>query len=182
MTPHSASDSRTLSYRNLHGREIEAVLPVLARLRIDVFREFPYLYDGDLAYEEAYLRSYIDAAECLVVLLEDDEGDVVGATTGLPMTLADPAFRVPFEKAGHDLDGIFYFGESIILPAHRGQGAGGCFLIVASNTLGTMDMRSPHSVRSIVLSTIHAAHMLIGLLIPFGPGVATSGILNFAAN
>jgi hypothetical protein len=38
------------------GRDVLAHLPDIARLRIEVFREYPYLYDGDRAYEERYLR------------------------------------------------------------------------------------------------------------------------------
>eukprot|EP01031_Cornospumella_fuschlensis_P048144 gene48144-58971_t len=36
-------------------QSVADVLPALARLRITVFRDFPYLYDGDPAYEAAYL-------------------------------------------------------------------------------------------------------------------------------
>ena len=42
----------------LRGADLEAVIDDLARLRISVFRDWPYLYDGDLAYERAYLAPY----------------------------------------------------------------------------------------------------------------------------
>ncbi|MFP5511018.1 MAG: GNAT family N-acetyltransferase, partial [Alphaproteobacteria bacterium] len=35
----------------LTGAGLEAALDDVARLRIAVFRDWPYLYDGDLAYE-----------------------------------------------------------------------------------------------------------------------------------
>ena len=38
------------------GEEIEYAIDDLARLRIEVFADFPYLYDGDLVYEAQYLR------------------------------------------------------------------------------------------------------------------------------
>ena len=44
-----------LDVKSLVGEEISAVLPDLARLRIVVFRDWPYLYDGTLEYEEKYL-------------------------------------------------------------------------------------------------------------------------------
>jgi GNAT superfamily N-acetyltransferase len=115
-----------LKYRELRGPEIVPFLPQLARLRIEVFREYPYLYDGDLSYEEAYLKTYVEAPDCLVVLLEVDDR-VVGATTGLPMPSADPEFHKPFRQAGIEIDQIFYFGESVILPDYRGHGAGNVF-------------------------------------------------------
>ncbi len=41
--------------RQLHGQELGPWLDVLGKLRIRVFREFPYLYDGSLEYERDYL-------------------------------------------------------------------------------------------------------------------------------
>jgi hypothetical protein len=35
--------------------------------------------------------------------------------------------REPFEQAGHDLERLFYFGESVLLPAWRGRGIGHAF-------------------------------------------------------
>lgn len=93
----------------------------LARLRITVFREFPYLYDGTLEYEERYLRTYLECAESVVVLACDGEL-VVGASTGLPLAAETEEFRRPFHAAGYDVARIFYCGESILLPAYRGRG------------------------------------------------------------
>ena len=39
-----------MELRTLTGRALDAVLDDLARLRIKVFADFPYLYDGDFAY------------------------------------------------------------------------------------------------------------------------------------
>ena len=36
----------------LTGTALGQVLPDLARLRITVFRDWPYLYEGTLAYEQ----------------------------------------------------------------------------------------------------------------------------------
>ena len=44
-----------LDVKSLVGEEMKAVLPDLARLRIIVFRDWPYLYDGTLEYEQEYL-------------------------------------------------------------------------------------------------------------------------------
>jgi len=113
----------SFTYEELHGEALRPFLRDLGRLRIAVFREYPYLYDGDLAYEEHYLETYVRSPRSLVVLLRAD-GRLVGATTGLPMTDEAPEFQAPFLAAGYDLDEIFYFGESIILPEFRGHGAG----------------------------------------------------------
>ena len=39
------------------GASLREALPGLPQLRIEVFREFPYLYDGTLDDEEGYLKS-----------------------------------------------------------------------------------------------------------------------------
>src|SRR5690242_19351414 len=54
-----ASDaSPAIRIERATGAAIEGYLDVLAALRIRVFREYPYLYDGSLAYEQEYLASY----------------------------------------------------------------------------------------------------------------------------
>ncbi len=115
--------SSPFTYEELHGEAIRPHLRELGGLRIAVFREYPYLYDGDLDYEERYLETYVRSPRSLVVLLRH-EGRLVGATTCLPMGDESPEFQAPFLAAGYDLGEVFYFGESIILPECRGQGAG----------------------------------------------------------
>lgn len=98
-------------------------LPDAARLRITVFREYPYLYDGDEEAERDYLAGYADCpGSVFVVALA--AGGVVGISTGLPLASADAAFREPFDHAGMDADGWFYFGESVLDKAWRGRGIG----------------------------------------------------------
>ena len=115
--------SDSLTIRRLTGSdpELRAFLPDLARLRIEVFRDFPYLYDGTVEYEEKYLETYTDCPESIVVLVLDGDR-AVGATTGLPMDAETEEFRKPFVEAGHDPSRIFYCAESVLLPAYRGRG------------------------------------------------------------
>ena len=115
--------SDSLTIRRLTGSdpELRAFLPDLARLRIEVFRDFPYLYDGTVEYEEKYLETYTECPESIVVLVLDGE-KAVGATTGLPMDAETEEFRKPFVEAGHDPARIFYCAESVLLPAYRGRG------------------------------------------------------------
>ena len=116
-------DQRVFSYHEVQDSEIRPLIDEIGNLRIKVFREFPYLYDGNLTYERKYLEVYARSARSLVVLLKADD-EIVGATTALPMTDEIPEFQAPFLKAGYDLNDIYYFGESIILRGYRGSGAG----------------------------------------------------------
>ncbi len=49
--------------RPVTGIAVEPWLDALAQLRIAVFRDYPYLYDGDLSYE----RRYLDRMPSLIV-------------------------------------------------------------------------------------------------------------------
>ncbi len=99
------------------------LLPELARLRVCVFREFPYLYEGNPAYEQAYLRTYAEASGAAVIVALDGE-HVAGASTCLPLSLETANVQKPFLEAGEDVSKIFYFGESVLEAPYRGRGIG----------------------------------------------------------
>jgi len=115
-----------LRLERLSGEKLNQYIPELARLRIQVFRDWPYLYDGDLAYEEKYLRTYIEAPNSVIVLAFDGD-KVVGASTGIPLKHETDEVKAPFIDAGYDVEQIFYCGESVLISDYRGQGAGVAF-------------------------------------------------------
>jgi len=109
------------TFRRYSGAAVAAHVDELARLRIEVFREFPYLYDGDEDYERHYLQTYVKSPRSLVVLVH--EGDLlVGATTALPMADETPEFQRPFVERGYDVNRVFYCGESVLRRDYRGRG------------------------------------------------------------
>lgn len=108
------------------GPEISPWLADVARLRIDVFRAWPYLYEGSVDYERKYLAAYAESRDSLFVLAFDD-GAVVGASTGLPLADDTVEFHEPFAAQGIAVESVFYFGESVLLPAYRGRGLGHTF-------------------------------------------------------
>jgi GNAT superfamily N-acetyltransferase len=113
----------TLRLTTVTGDALRPHLADVARLRIAVFREWPYLYDGDAGYEERYLRRYA-AAPGATVVLAFDGARVIGASTCLPLAEETEAVTAPFRAAGWDLARVFYFGESVVLREYRGRGAG----------------------------------------------------------
>ncbi|WP_273151709.1 GNAT family N-acetyltransferase [Methylophaga thiooxydans] len=115
-----------LRLERLSGDKLNHFIPELAQLRIQVFRDWPYLYDGDLAYEEKYLKTYIEAPDSVIVLAFDGD-KVVGASTGIPLQHETDEVKAPFIAAGYDVSKIFYCGESVLLSEYRGQGAGVAF-------------------------------------------------------
>ncbi|WP_135467222.1 GNAT family N-acetyltransferase [Crenalkalicoccus roseus] len=112
-----------LRLETVSGAAIAPLLPALARLRIAVFREWPYLYEGDMAYEERYLASYATSPGAALVVAFDGE-EPVGVSTCQPMQEAAAEFRRALAGAGLDPARFCYFGESVLLPAWRGRGAG----------------------------------------------------------
>lgn len=118
----------------LTGADLADALPDVARLRIEVFRAFPYLYDGDPAYEEDYLKVYRDS-DAAIVVGAFDGARLVGAATGTPMEDHADEFGAALSGTGLDLKSIFYCAESVLLPDYRGQGIGHRFF----------DMREDHA-------------------------------------
>jgi GNAT superfamily N-acetyltransferase len=107
----------------LTGDALARALPELARLRIEVFREFPYLYDGSLDYEQRYLKTYAETPGSVIV--GAFAGDrFIGAATALPMRGEPENVTGPLRAAGYDVDTLFYFGESVLQKAWRGRGIG----------------------------------------------------------
>lgn len=116
----------SLGVEAVRGALVQPYLAELARLRIAVFREWPYLYSGNEAYEAAYLEAYALSAGSVFVLARDGER-IVGASSGLPLADDAAAFQQPLQRAGFDVDRVFYFGESVLLPDYRGRGLGHAF-------------------------------------------------------
>lgn len=112
-----------LTYRALKGDALLAVLDDLARLRITVFRDFPYLYDGTMDYERTYMRTYVDSETAILVGAFDGD-KLVGAATGTMMADHAEEFAMPLAEAGLKIEDCFYCAESVLLTEYRGQGAG----------------------------------------------------------
>ncbi len=105
------------------GADIKEVVPDLARLRMNVFREFPYLYEGSLEYETQYLQTYLECPQSLIAVVRDGSS-IVGASSALPLEAEVAALQQPFNEQGFDIEQVFYLGESVLLPDYRGRGLG----------------------------------------------------------
>ena len=119
-------DEVAIRVESLTGRALSGVLDEVARLRVAVFREWPYLYDGTLAYEQDYLAHFAVAENAVIVAAYDGDA-VVGAATAAPLAGHTEEFVPLFAARGLDPGEVFYFGESVLLPAYRGRGLGHAF-------------------------------------------------------
>ncbi|MDR7125806.1 GNAT family N-acetyltransferase [Pseudotabrizicola sp. 4114] len=112
-----------ISVRALQGADLEPHLDAVAGLRIAVFRDWPYLYDGTLDYEREYLQTYRDSP--LALLVGAFEGErLIGASTSTPMEDHAAEFAAPLAGLGLPPGAILYGAESVLLPAYRGLGLG----------------------------------------------------------
>lgn len=116
-----------IEVRALTGPALEAALDGVAALRIAVFRDWPYLYDGSLDYERAYLQTYRDNPGALLVGAFDNDR-LVGASTSTLMEDHAEAFSAPFRALNIPLTDILYGAESVLLPEYRGIGLGHRFI------------------------------------------------------
>lgn len=115
-----------LRYEKVTGASIRDIVDQLAKVRIEVFGAYPYLYEGSLEYEQAYLKTYWQSEGAMVFCVYD--GNVlVGVSTCIPLKDETDEVKAPFEAAGLDIDTIYYFGESVLLEKYRGEGIGNRF-------------------------------------------------------
>lgn len=112
--------SKDIKIIRLKGQEIIPYIPELAALRISIFKAYPYLYDGNLEYENIYLHTYVKCQESIIVLAFDHD-KVVGASSAIPLEYETIEFKKPFLENHINVHDVFYFGESVLQPPYRGQ-------------------------------------------------------------
>ncbi|MEL6451156.1 MAG: GNAT family N-acetyltransferase [Pseudomonadota bacterium] len=115
-----------MKIKTLTGAAVAEALDDVARLRLAVFRDWPYLYDGDYAYERAYLAAYEHSDRALIVAVYDGDW-LVGASTGAPLAEHADDFAEAFSEVDIDIARTFYCGESVLLPRYRSRGIGHTF-------------------------------------------------------
>jgi GNAT superfamily N-acetyltransferase len=112
-----------LRIQRFAGPDIHPFILDLAKLRITIFHDYPYLYEGDLDYEKKYLNTYVICPDSVLVVVFDDD-KVVGASTAIPLKFETTEFKSPLIAAGFDINSIFYLGESVLLKSYRGNKIG----------------------------------------------------------
>ncbi|MCB1739878.1 MAG: GNAT family N-acetyltransferase [Gammaproteobacteria bacterium] len=115
-----------LTVRRLQDDALRSALPALAQLRIRVFSEYPYLYDGDLDYESRYIERFAAAAGALIVAVFDGPR-LVGAATAAPLATQLAEIVEPWHAGDLPIEQVCYLGESVLLAEYRGRGVGHLF-------------------------------------------------------
>lgn len=116
-----------MDFKIYKGEEIRAIFDALAELRIQVFGEFPYLYQGSKDFEFQYLNKYV-TSNCSFLFTIWDNQRLIGASTCIALSDEFEDVKEPFVKAGIDINSIIYFGESLLLKEYRNKGLGKLFM------------------------------------------------------
>jgi GNAT superfamily N-acetyltransferase len=114
------------------GSAIKAYLSSVARLRVEVFREYPFLQERTLDEESDLLKKYAQSPEAILVIVFDGS-KIVGASTGIPFKEEAEWLQKPFLDLELDPSLFFFFTESLLLKPYRGRGIGHHFFDLREN-------------------------------------------------
>ena len=113
-----------LEYKTFKGKEIIDYIDLVSQFRIENFKEFPYLYKGNMEYEREYLEGFSSNLESRLILVYENK-NVIGISTSLPfLSEYDILEDGPslFKSMGKNPRDFFYFGEVIISSNFREKG------------------------------------------------------------
>lgn len=132
----------------LTGSAITDGLDDMASLRLDIFKEYPYLYMGRREDEHTYLNTYAEAPDACAILAYDG-ACIIGAATGMPLIHEDVQMRDAFAGTALPPNEIYYVGELLFLPGYRNGGLGHKLLARIENHI-----RSLGIYRSLTCATV----------------------------
>ena len=122
ITPSDNSNPYTIKI--VTQENMKPLLPFVATLRINIFREHPYLYDGDFKEEMDDLEHCTQLSDNAIAVAYYKDTPV-GFLYGLSLAAFTPHFENPvgdlFKEKNLDPATCYYFGDIIILPEHRGN-------------------------------------------------------------
>lgn len=124
--PKQLNNHRNIKILSWTSSHISTLIPQIARLRIEVFHEYPFLYIGDYDYEMRYLEKFRSMKDGIVVVAFDQD-ELIGISTGFPFIHEAAHLQEVFRAAGRDPGEYFCFGESVLRKTYRGLGIGKAF-------------------------------------------------------
>lgn len=106
--------------------QVQMFIPEIAKLRIEVFKEYPFLYAGDIDYEKRYLEKFMMMKNAVIVAAYNGN-TIVGISTAYPFEYENKELKQVFIDAGLSPTNYYCFGESVLQKRYRGQGIGKAF-------------------------------------------------------
>ncbi len=109
--------------RSFTGSGLKPYLHSCAKLRMEVFKDYPYFVNPDLDQQLRYLRHICTSKETIAVLIFDNT-TLVGVSLGYPLDMEDPALLRSFKERNISTESYYYFEASALLKSYRGRGMG----------------------------------------------------------
>lgn len=106
-----------LTLSTLSGSEARKYFQQIASMRINMFKGYPYFYEGSFDCEKEYLESYFNSTHSKVLLVLKDE-QIVGFSTSIPLKEME-VVRSAFSKKQIDTSQYLYIGETLIEEPFR---------------------------------------------------------------
>ena len=106
------------------GKNSADYIDIVSRFRVEMFKEFPYLYEGDSSFERNYMQGYTTDSRAMIAIARVD-GVLAGVSTGIPLISSSEVVsdaKNVFSKEKIDIGDYYYYGEVIVLPKYRGLG------------------------------------------------------------
>ena len=116
-------DMANISEQFLQGAQIHDCLEDIAQLRLAIFKEYPYLYDGRLQDELEYLRHYAAHGEAIAIIAFC-ANNIAGAVTAIPLHCESNDMTAPFAATSYPVERVYYIGELLFYQDYRNQGLG----------------------------------------------------------
>ena len=142
------NDIMVITEQLLTGATIADGLNDMATLRLDIFQEYPYLYQGGREDELNYLSTYAEAPDACAILAYDGSS-IIGAATGMPLIHEDAQMLDAFAGTTLPLNEIYYVGELLFRPPYRNCGLGQKLLAQLESHI-----RSLGSYRTLTCATV----------------------------
>ena len=105
------------------GIDILPFIEKTSEMRIRLFKEFPYLYQGSMDYEREYMKAYAKDPKSTIAIASCDK-NIIGVSTGIPLvsesSIVDGSAQL-ITQAGEAPEDYYYYGEILIEPEHRGN-------------------------------------------------------------
>jgi len=112
----------------LIGEQINKHIDEFAHLRINIFKNYPYLYDGNINYEKEYLKVYLQSQNS-VLIGAFYNNELVGGATAILLQDSYPEVQQLFLAQNYNINNMVYFGESVLLDRFQNSGIGHKFFI-----------------------------------------------------
>lgn len=116
---------------SLRGKEILPFAEDLFTLRIAIFKEFPYLWEGKIEEEKnsIYNKKFLESEDAVMVIAKDKRTkSIIGIASANSLKNEISDLQNILLQRGLNPAEFFYFRESMLLPEYRGLGIGKIFL------------------------------------------------------